>query len=597
MWVRPVLTRLSAPSGQPLQQTIVCYFIASMDEDKDPIAKALDAQGAFQMTAWTLRLAEHGAFEWLFTADPHLFALFYATCATAVPAPQQLAGATEPAQAVSDKLLPTLRDLRRQFDHETSGRFARLYLQGTSVYPIAERSDGAYRRGVRAWRESAEEKASERFTSQEQNIEWVADLLSLEALERKLLIFQLNRHRPGFEQLFDLLADSDRPLAGVLAAAFGATERDVLAALSEKSKLVLSGLLDVEERPLHIGHPSSHLRATLTEAADDEADFLSRFVKRLTPSPSMASLARLHEDDRRILAGILRSKMPTERGLHVLVHGPKSVDKRDMIATLMQDEGIDGYAVVTKRVPSSDLPTWVYLAQRHLERTGPEAVLVIDRAHDALDSRHDTVFRILGLDDDDDADGESGRASDDGLTSGSVRCVWLTDRAKMLSERNLGAFLFHCEALPGSRSDRRKRVSTLARAEWAVMQVNEVLQRMERFEGIFIAATNLMDSLDIAAMRRFTWKLEFKALAPEQAWSMFCAETGFDGDADRELAARLKQQLSAIADLAPGDFATVKRQANMLDEQLSPSGWLEQLKAEANAKMAGLRRQKLGFAA
>ncbi len=749
-----------------------------MDEDKDPIAKALEAQGAFQMTAWTLRLAEHGAFEWLFTADPHLFALFYATCAAAVPAPQQLAGATEPAQAVSDKLLPTLRDLRRQFDHETSGRFARLYLQGTGVYPIAERSDGAYRRGVRAWRANAEEKASERFTSQEQNIEWVADLLSLEALERKLLIFQLNRHRPGFEQLFDLLADSDRPLAGVLAAAFGATERDVLTALSEKSKLVRSGLLDVEERPLHIGHPSGHLRATLTEAADDEADFLSRFVKRLTPSPSMASLARLHEDDRRILTGILCSKMPTERGLHVLVHGPKSVDKRDMIATLMQDEGIDGYAVVTKRVPSSDLPTWVYLAQRHLERSGPEAVLVIDRAHDALDSRHDTVFRILGLDDEDDADGESGRASDDGLTSGCVRCVWLTDRARTLSERNLGAFLFHCEALPGSRSDRRKRVSqviadfglseqlerhlakysllgeqqvrkaaelarvraaqledardappsereqvvkravahsqkvlgrddteklrdsvtaysldflnlggrftpekiieslrkhrkgslcfwgipgagktqlaehiaveldvpiimrsasellskwlgeteqhiaamfeeaeaeeallfldeadsflrdrTLARAEWAVMQVNEVLQRMERFEGIFIAATNLMDSLDTAAMRRFTWKLEFKALTPEQSWSMFCAETGFDGDVDQELAARLKQQLSAIADLAPGDFATVKRQANMLDEQLSPSGWLEQLNAEANAKMAGLRRQKLGFAA
>lgn len=91
--------------------------------------------------------------------------------------------------------------------------------------------------------------------------------------------------------------------------------------------------------------------------------------------------------------------------------------------------------------------------------------------------------------------------------------------------------------------------------------------------------------------------LEFKSLTPEQAWSMFCAETGFDADADPQLTVKFKQQLSAIADLAPGDFATVKRQANMLDEQLSPSGWLEQLKAEANAKMAGLRRQKLGFAA
>lgn len=53
----------------------------------------------------------------------------------------------------------------------------------------------------------------------------------------------------------------------------------------------------------------------------------------------------------------------------------------------------------------------------------------------------------------------------------------------------------------------------------------------------------------------------------------------------------------AIPDLAPGDFATVKRQAEMLGEQLSPQAWLEQLSTEAKAKMAGLRRQKLGFAA
>ena len=69
-----------------------------------------------------------------------------------------------------------------------------------------------------------------------------------------------------------------------------------------------------------------------------------------------------------------------------------------------------------------------------------------------------------------------------------------------------GALLFLDEA------DSFLRDRTLARAEWAVTQVNELLQSMERFDGIFIAATNLMDSIDAAAMRRFTWKLEFKAL-------------------------------------------------------------------------------------
>lgn len=118
---------------------------------------------------------------------------------------------------------------------------------------------------------------------------------------------------------------------------------------------------------------------------------------------------------------------------------------------------------------------------------------------------------------------------------------------------------------------------------------------MERFDGIFIAATNLMDSIDAAAMRRFTWKLEFKALNPEQAWAMFCVEAEFDAGADPERAKDCQERLAAIADLAPGDFATVKRQSNMLGEQLSPEDWLEQLAAEAKAKMSGLRRQKLGF--
>ncbi len=76
---------------------------------------------------------------------------------------------------------------------------------------------------------------------------------------------------------------------------------------------------------------------------------------------------------------------------------------------------------------------------------------------------------------------------------------------------------------------------------------------------------------------------------------MFCAEAEFDAEAQPERAEELEEQLAEIADLTPGDFATVKRQANMLDEQLSPDAWLEQLAAEAKAKMFGLRRQQVGF--
>ncbi len=269
-----------------------------MDDEDDLAHNSLETPGAHQMTAWTLRLAESQGFAWLLAADPHLFGLFYATCAAAVPAPGPLAGEGAIGGLVSEKLLPTLKDLQRQFGNATSGRFARLYLQGVNVFPLAEKDDGSYRKAMRTWRKAAERKASRFVTAQEQNVTWVADLLELEKVERMLLIFQLNRHRPGFSQLFDLLLGSDHVTAAILADAFDVDELEVVSALAESSKLVRSGLLRVRERPLRIGELSTHLRATLTESADGAAQFLERFVKPLKMSPSTSSLARLHEDDK-----------------------------------------------------------------------------------------------------------------------------------------------------------------------------------------------------------------------------------------------------------------------------------------------------------
>ena len=120
-----------------------------MDDEDEPAHNSLETPGAHQMTAWTLRLAENQGFAWLLATDPHLFALFYATCAAAVPAPGALAGEPGIGGLVSEQLLPTLKDLQRQFGDDTGGRFARLYLQGVSVFPLVEEDDGSYRRAMR----------------------------------------------------------------------------------------------------------------------------------------------------------------------------------------------------------------------------------------------------------------------------------------------------------------------------------------------------------------------------------------------------------------------------------------------------------------
>lgn len=93
---------------------------------------------------------------------------------------------------------------------------------------------------------------------------------------------------------------------------------------------------------------------------------------------------------------------------------------------------------------------------------------------------------------------------------------------------------------------------------WEITAVNEMLTRMETFNGIFIASTNRLDGLDSASLRRFDLKLKFAALHPEQAWNLllhFCASVGIS-----EPKHSLQLALSRLDGLTPGDFAVVARQ-------------------------------------
>jgi hypothetical protein len=130
------------------------------------------------------------------------------------------------------------------------------------------------------------------------------------------------------------------------------------------------------------------------------------------------------------------------------------------------------------------------------------------------------------------------------------------------------------------------RERSLSSHTWELTTVNELLQRMERFEEILICTTNLYQQVDRAALRRFTFKLEFLPLRMEQRWAMFENESGLTG---RRLGAQQRseweERLALMKDLTAGDFATVKRQCLLLGEELSPSEWLEQLEVEVKAKV------------
>lgn len=129
-----------------------------------------------------------------------------------------------------------------------------------------------------------------------------------------------------------------------------------------------------------------------------------------------------------------------------------------------------------------------------------------------------------------------------------------------------------------------------ATRSWEVSEVNEMLTQMESFEGIFIASTNLMGSLDAAALRRFDMKVKFDFLKTEQAWQIFLDTAAkfqlVISDTDRV-------ELSRLSWLTPGDFANVVRQSR-LRKMKTTQDLIDRLAAECQVKPEGMKRA-IGF--
>ena len=88
---------------------------------------------------------------------------------------------------------------------------------------------------------------------------------------------------------------------------------------------------------------------------------------------------------------------------------------------------------------------------------------------------------------------------------------------------------------------------------WEITQVNEMLTQMENHPLPFVCTTNLHERLDKASLRRFTFKVKYDYLSPQQRQT---AADYFFG---------LKNlPLDDLDYLTPGDFSLVKNKAQIL---------------------------------
>lgn len=136
-----------------------------------------------------------------------------------------------------------------------------------------------------------------------------------------------------------------------------------------------------------------------------------------------------------------------------------------------------------------------------------------------------------------------------------------------------------------------------ASRSWEISQVNEMLTQMENFEGIFIATTNFMDTLDRASIRRFDMKVEFKPLdcaRLKQAFSLYAKHLGISDYAVFLESTSAKRALEKLENICFGDFALIARGAAFAPLE-SAQELLEKLQEEARLKDLSAGTKRVGF--
>ena len=127
-------------------------------------------------------------------------------------------------------------------------------------------------------------------------------------------------------------------------------------------------------------------------------------------------------------------------------------------------------------------------------------------------------------------------------------------------------------------SDRR-----FAHRSWEISQVNEMLTWMECHPLPFACTTNFGEHLDPATLRRFDFKLRLEYLAPDQAVAAFRVFFGLEAP----------PMVRSLSGVTPGDYAVVRRRAEILGKLGDANALAAMLREERDAKPD--RSRRIGF--
>jgi len=282
----------------------------------------------------------------------------------------------------------------------------------------------------------------------------LAGLLGLSEMETELLTFAfLHAVLPQFKLLSYLVAE--RPMTRQLywSSLLGQpdqSDRELMAALSAQGRLAGSGLVRIEDEVPTVS--PFWARALLRS----ESSLGQLLLTPLEHKESPGGMSRLPGEDGEIIQQLLRTGGP---GRNVLIHGKSGVDKLNLAQRLIDAAGGVAYTL-QEDIPEPDRPAAMLLGQRLLaERSDRHPVLVVPRAQAILSRSRSESFSFFGLGDEDEDTVKS--LDEQLLTEAPVPGLWIMSDPGRLNSETLARFLFHAEALRGTRADRTKMINLL----------------------------------------------------------------------------------------------------------------------------------------
>lgn len=130
-----------------------------------------------------------------------------------------------------------------------------------------------------------------------------------------------------------------------------------------------------------------------------------------------------------------------------------------------------------------------------------------------------------------------------------------------------------------------------AQRSWEISFVNEMLVQMENFTGVFICSTNMLELLDSAVMRRFSFKIKFNPVKADMRVKMY--ERYFVGDSN-QLSLPQKKRIAGLEGLTPGHVKAVHQKIVMMDELNNHDVIIDALEKEVQYMMKN-KNSKTGF--